>query len=116
VDEGISEPDQEFEALLKGNPNRFIYIEPVASYIGWKIMADFSEQCDIVEARMELERSLGQSTPFRRFKNVLHEYRDLRKQWFAFERQAMLEITRKWLEHEGIVAQLTLSKAVTEGE
>ncbi|MFN2502391.1 MAG: UPF0158 family protein [Pyrinomonadaceae bacterium] len=108
VDEGISQPDEEFESLLEEYPERFLYISPFPSSDGWRLMAEFIEQqCD-GSTRERLTGAINRSLPFRRFKETLAHYPDLRELWFAFERGAMLDIARKWIEAQGIEAELRI--------
>ena len=108
VDEGVSEPDEEFQALLDEYPERFLYISPFPSSDGWRIIAEFIEQqCD-GSARERLASAVHRSHPFRRFKDALTKYPELRERWFTFERGAMLDIARKWIEAEGIEAELKI--------
>ena len=111
-DEGISDPDEELEELIENGPDRFRSIDPVSSSDGWQIMAEFIEQMPEGEAVKRLVRAVHGDHPFRRFKDTLLDYPDIREQWFAFERRAMLEIARKWLEQEEISAELTLNSAL----
>lgn len=72
-------------------------------------MADFIERLPYGEAREKLTRAVRHSHPFRRFKDTLLYYPDLREQWFIFEEFAMLEQARKWLKDEGLEAELKTS-------
>ena len=107
VEEGISEPDEEFESLLEQDPDRFRYIAPVSSSEGWNLMAQFIEQLPRGEERENLASAVGRSHPFRRFKDSLAYYPETRERWFAFENQAMLGVAREWLEDEEIQAELS---------
>jgi len=43
---------------------------------------------------------------FRRFKDILTDYPDLRDEWFKFEEAAYREAAQRWLKENGIDATL----------
>jgi hypothetical protein len=65
-------------------------------------MEDFVDQCDDPRLGRALAQALQQRKPFRRLKDTLAERPAQREAWFAFERQAMETIARRWCEDNGI--------------
>ena len=85
--------------------DRWLLIEPVESSEAFRVMEDFVEQCGDDRIARALGQALHQRKPFRRFKDVLAVYPSQREAWFAFERQAMESIARRWCEDHGISPQ-----------
>ena len=59
-------------------------------------MADFADQCGDMRLARALAQALRERKPFRRFKDALAAHTVQREAWFAFERQAMEAIARRW--------------------
>ncbi len=59
-------------------------------------MEDFVDQCGDAQLGRALGQALGQRKPFRQFKDALAVHPTEREAWFAFERQAMEAIARRW--------------------
>lgn len=77
-------------------------IEPIESSEAFRVMEDFVDQCGDDRLARALEQALRQRKPFRRFKDALAAHPAQREAWFAFERQAMEAIARRWCEGHGI--------------
>lgn len=82
--------------------DRWLFIEPIESSEALRIMEDFVDQCGDDRLARALGQALQQRKPFRRFKDALATYPAQREAWFAFERQAMESIARRWREDHGI--------------
>jgi hypothetical protein len=96
------EEKQEIYAQIDAEPERYVFIEPISSSVAWQIMSDFVEQLPPSEAQKDLSRALGRSRPFRRFKDELYEYPEVREAWFRYHGDRMVEIAEEWLQEEGI--------------
>lgn len=106
VDEFVADPDDELKELIEEKPDRFLFIDPIPSSVGWQIMADFIEQLPSVKLREKFARAINRSHPFRRFKDALIDYPDIRQQWFAFHDREMLRHAGNWLKDAGLAAEL----------
>jgi hypothetical protein len=81
--------------------DRWRVIEPIESSEAFRVMEDFVDQCGDDRLARALGQALQQRKPFRRFKDALATYPAQREAWFAFERQAMEAIARRWCdEHD----------------
>lgn len=87
---------------LDEEPDRFLYIQPIASHVGWGIMDDFVQSLKNRDAQEVLERALNGRKSFRSFKDELLRFPDIREQWFAHHTSRMTEIARDWLEDNSI--------------
>jgi hypothetical protein len=89
-------------------------IEPIPSHEGYEDMRDFIERVRSPRARDLLERAIAGRGAFRRFKDTLLDFPELREAWFRFhdvraERRAIW-----WLVDEGLVDPATAERAVAE--
>lgn len=82
--------------------DQWLCVEPIESSQAFEIMEDFAEQCGDARLARALRQALQQRKPFRRFKDTLAAHPDERDAWFAFERQAMELIARRWCDDHGI--------------
>ena len=103
---GFEDMDEDDAARLDAEPDRYLLIEPVSSWVGYEIMSDFVETLPEGEAPRELARALQQRHPFRRFKDVLFSYPSVREDWFPFHEQAFMKIIKEWLDDHGVEATL----------
>lgn len=98
--------DEEERERLESDPERFLRIDPVPSYVGYEIMTDFVETLPEGELQGELDRALRKSRPFRRFKDVLFNYPVAEEDWYRFHEQAYLKIIQEWLDDNGVEATI----------
>jgi len=82
--------------------DQWLCVEPIESSQSFEIMEDFTGQCHDARLARALGQALQQRKPFRRFKDTLAAYPEQRDAWFAFEREAMEVIARRWCEDRGI--------------
>jgi hypothetical protein len=87
--------------------DRWLFIEPIESSEAFRVMEDFVAQCGDDRLARALRQALQERKPFRRFKDVLASHPTQREAWFAFERQAMEVIARRWCEDHGISPRWT---------
>lgn len=82
--------------------DRWLFIEPIESSEVFRVMEAFVDQCGDDRLARTLGQAIQQRKPFRRFKDALAAHPAQREAWFAFERQAMEAIARRWCEDHGI--------------
>ena len=99
---------------LDEEPDRFLYIQPIASHVGWGIMDDFVQSLKNRNAQEVLERALNGRKPFRSFKDELLRLPDIREQWFAYHAGRVTEIARDWLEENEVVFEETKTAVSTD--
>ncbi len=99
------DPDDELGALDPLDSGRFVGIEPVASHEGFRWMEDFaSAQQDRVRER--LLDALDRPRPFRRFKDALHEFPQVRDAWYRYEEEKLRAHVREWVTYRGLDVEL----------
>ncbi len=80
-----------------------IPVEPLPSNVGYGDMEDFIGRVGDARARELLQRAIEGRGAFRRFKDTLLEFPDLRADWFAFHDTRTERRALQWLADEGIV-------------
>jgi hypothetical protein len=99
----VAEPDAlDDDTEDPRDDERWVRIEAIESSDAFRIMEDFVDQCGDLRLGRAMTQALQQRKPFRRFKDVLADHPAQREAWFAFERQAMEAIARRWCEDNGI--------------
>jgi predicted nucleotidyltransferase len=89
------EPDPELRGLRP--------IEPTPSHEGYADMEDFIERVHDPRARELLERAIGGRGAFRRFKDTLFDFPELREAWFRFRDVRAERRAIEWLTDEGLI-------------
>jgi Uncharacterised protein family (UPF0158)/Nucleotidyltransferase domain len=82
-----------------------ICIDPIPSREAYEDMADFIGRVRDPRTRDLLERAIAGRGAFRRFKDALYEFPDLRQAWFAFHDTRMGRRAIEWLAGQGLVEQ-----------
>lgn len=85
---------------------RFQSIEPVESRQGFRWMENFALRQEDERVRERLLDALDRPRPFRRFKDALHEFPQVRDEWYRYEDRKLKERAREWLSARGIEAEL----------
>jgi Uncharacterised protein family (UPF0158)/Nucleotidyltransferase domain len=80
-----------------------IPIEPIPSREAYEDMEDFTGRVRDPRTRDLLERAIAGRGAFRRFKDVLYEFPDLRQSWFLFHDARMGRRAIEWLASQGLV-------------
>ncbi len=88
------------------------YIEPLPSHEAYGDLVDFTERVRDPRARDLLERAIAGRGAFRRFKDTLFEFPELREAWFAFHDARMGRRALEWLAVEGLVDEAAADRAI----
>lgn len=104
------EEDEDFDADERG----LVYIDPIGSHEAYRDLEDFSAMVRDPRARDLLERAIQGRGAFRRFKDTLFEFPDLRQAWFAFHDARMQCRAVQWLAGTGLIDEETATKAIDE--
>jgi hypothetical protein len=93
-----------------------VAVEPLPIEVGYGDMEDFVGYVRDARARDRLERAIVGRGAFRRFKDALREYPELRRSWFSFhdartERRAM-----EWLVEHELVDREAAERAIAQHE
>ena len=104
---GADLDEQEEDPLDRG----LIRIEPIPSRVAYGDMEDFIDRVRDPRARDLLERAIAGRGAFRRFKDTLLDFQELREVWFALHDARMERRAIEWLADEG-----QLERGVAERE
>jgi predicted nucleotidyltransferase len=102
----VGEPEPDERGLLP--------IEPIPSHEGYGDMQDFIALVRDPRAREMLERAIQGRGAFRRFKDTLLEFPELREAWFKFHDARMECRALEWLADEGLVDRTAAEQAMPE--
>jgi predicted nucleotidyltransferase len=100
------EPDPETRGLRA--------IDPVASQEGYEDMQHFILRVRNPQARNLLERAIAGRGAFRRFKDTLLDFPELREAWFRFHDVRVERRAIRWLAEEGLVESAAAERAIAE--
>jgi predicted nucleotidyltransferase len=104
------------DELGLGHPDDrgLVHIEPIGSHEAYGDMEDFVERVRDPRARDLLGRAIEGRGAFRRFKDTLLEFPELREAWFAFHDARMERRALHWLAGEGLVREREAELAIAE--
>lgn len=97
------DPEGPTRELVEEHPERFLYIDPLESNESFKIMENFIETLEEAPLREKLWNALSQRTPFRKFKDALLAYPEVREHWFAFQKKALMQKALEWFAYHDII-------------
>ena len=107
VDSDFIDEDDDLRESIENEPERYLFIDPVNSGESYQIMEDFLNQLSCNdEVISDLQNALYHSKSFKRFKDALSNYPEIREDWFKFHNQEMKETAKRWLEYNDIDAEL----------
>jgi len=102
--EAIPKSEEEsWEEFTEVDPERLVPIEPIPSYEAYRDMEDFVAAVGDPRARDLLTRAIAGRGAFRRFKDTLLEFPELREAWFSYHDARMRRRAIEWLVAEGLV-------------
>jgi predicted nucleotidyltransferase len=98
--------------LAEGDEERLVAIEPTPSYEGYSDMEDFIAGVRDPRARELLARAIEGRGAFRRFKDALFEFDQLRELWFAFHDARTERRAIEWLAANGLIDERAADRAI----
>ena len=110
---GDEDDDAEFDPDLRPGARS---IEPLPSSVGYRDMEDFIARVPDRRAADLLERAIAGRGAFRRFKDTLFEFPDLRQAWFALREVRMQRRAIEFLVDEGLVDPARAEAALVDLE
>lgn len=90
------------ESIISNESGRYVDIPRKPSFEAYNHMVEFTNTVKNRPLREKLNIALDGKGAFRRFKNVLSDYPDEEKRWFAFKDKRMREEVIEWLNDLGI--------------
>lgn len=92
----------------------FVFVEPLPSSDGYRDMEDFIALVPDRRAGDLLARAIAGRGAFRRFKDTLFEYPELREAWFTFRDTRLERRAIEWLLDEGLISEADAEWALEE--
>jgi Uncharacterised protein family (UPF0158) len=89
-----------------------IRVDPLPSVVGYRDMEDFAARVREPRTRDLLERAISGRGAFRRFKDTLLDFPDLRQAWFAFHDQRGERRAVEWLAERDLVDEAGAEQAI----
>src|SRR5438552_3520794 len=93
-------------------PDGALFIEPLPSRESYRDLEDFIARVRHPRAREMLSRAIAGRGAFRRFKDTLFEFPELREAWFHFHDTRMERRALEWLADAGLLARGEAEKAM----
>lgn len=94
------------------DPESLIWIEPTHSSEGYADMEEFIARLSDRRARDLLERAIAGRGAFRRFKDTLHEFAELREAWFGFRDARSERRAIAWLRGQELIDAAAAEAAI----
>lgn len=92
----------------------FVFIEPFPSSEGYRDMEDFIALVPDRRAADPLARAIAGRGAFRRFKDTLYEFPELREAWFAFRDTRLERRAIEWLLGGGLIGEEEARRGLEE--
>jgi hypothetical protein len=89
--------DDDFEAKLEAEPDRYLLIESLESIDDFRTMEAFVAGLPDSEAQRDLARVLRRARPFHNFREALRDWPEVRQQWFEEHNRRLEAAARDWL-------------------
>jgi Uncharacterised protein family (UPF0158)/Nucleotidyltransferase domain len=91
-----------------------VRVDPIGSSEAYGDMEDFVERVTERRPRELLERAIAGRGAFRRFKDTLFEFPELREAWFQFHDARMRRRAIRWLRDEALISSDDADRAIAE--
>ncbi|MFW6065118.1 MAG: UPF0158 family protein [Candidatus Natronoplasma sp.] len=100
---GVAEQNRKNkEKIEEGDEGRYVKVPSAESHEGYRDMQDFILTVEDEDLREKLLIAIDGKGGFRRFKDVLGRYPDVRERWFEFKEERVKKRVKEWLERVGI--------------
>ncbi len=93
-------------------PDGLRRVEPVGSREAYRDLEDFTGRVRDPKARELLERAIAGRGAFRRFKDTLADFRELRAAWFKFHDARTECRAIEWLRDEGLISDESAERGI----
>lgn len=82
---GMEDTWTEVTEKIEASPDDYMAFEPMSSSEAFRVMEDFAGTIEDSFTYTRFRDALSHKGPFRNFNNLLHEYPELRQQWFEYK-------------------------------
>jgi predicted nucleotidyltransferase len=109
LEEGLNESDE-----ISFEERGWISVEPIDRHDAYGDLTDFTALVTPPRARDLLERAISGRGAFRRFKDTLFDFPELRDEWFRFHDARMRTRAIMWLVERGLVSERDAAGPLSE--
>ena len=99
-----------FEEDEEPSERSLVFIDPIGSHEAYADMEDFATRIRDPRARDLLVRAIAGRGAFRRFKDTLLDFPDLREAWFQFHDARMRRRAIAWLRDRELIASAAIGR------
>jgi hypothetical protein len=94
---------------LKADGRTFARLDPFPSNVAFGVMQEFVEKLEKKHpAKASLVKALSGPKPFRKFKDAIDNFSEVRTQWFAFKRKEMEYWVPWWVRKNSIGVEVVI--------
>jgi hypothetical protein len=79
---------------IEANPDDYIAFEPMPSPEAFRVMEDFESAIEHSFTHIRFTDALSHKGPFKNFNNLLHDYPELRQQWFTYKDTSYIDYVK----------------------
>ena len=108
--EYLDESSEDWDA----DERELVLVDPISSSEAYADMEEFIETISDHRPRELLERAIAGRGAFRRFKDTLFEFSELREAWFRFHDARMRRRALSWLRDREIISPADAERAIDE--
>lgn len=99
-DSGLEDMWTEVTDKIEANPDDYIAFEPMPSSEAFRVMENFVSTIEDVSAHTRFTDVLSYKGPFKNFSNLLHNYPELREQWFVYKDASYIAYVKQLIAFE----------------
>lgn len=96
-----ADEQQEIYDRIDSDPDRYYSLPTQYDIHGYRIMEDFIDSLTDTNAKEKLLRAIRGKGAILRFKDTV-SYLGIHEDWFAFQREAYMEIAKRWCRDNGL--------------
>jgi translation elongation factor EF-G len=96
---GVEEMWEDVTGKVESNIEDYIEFEPMTSRDTFKVIENFINTISHVPTQNRFIGAISRKKPFANFNDLLHDYPDLRQQWFTFKLEKYIPFVKAQLEY-----------------
>jgi len=99
-DSGMEDMWSEVTEKIEANPDDYLAFEPMPSHEAFEVMENFVSTIEDIATHTRFIDALSYKGPFKNFNNLLHQYPELREQWFAYKKASYITYVKQTIAFE----------------
>ena len=98
-DYDIEDMWEDVTSKVESNIEDYIEFEPMTSRDAFKVIENFIDTISHIPTHKRFISAISRKKPFANFNDLLHDYPDLRQQWFVYKLDKYIAFTKAQLEY-----------------